>query len=126
PLPRWRPSSAVRRLAAVEAAEPGVELVESVLASHEVEDVAVLADQVGRRQPGLPGPCDGGQAEPVGAVQAAELTAGPRVRQRPLDEGQLATGLAPVRDRLVREEAAEHLVDRPGDRGDGRDPESLV
>ena len=64
---------------------------------HEVEDVALLADEVGLDDPGGAEPGDRRDREAAGLVQLRELLPGPRRREVALDEGDLAAGVGPVR-----------------------------
>ena len=72
-----------------------------------MQDVALLADQLGDVEPGRPARVTAHGSEPSpGIDQVAEALARPGVGQLALDEGELAGGVGPLGDRRRRGAAA--------------------
>ena len=91
-----------------------------------MQDVALLADQLGLDDPRRAEAGDRGDHEAAGLVELREPLARPRGREVALDERDLAARVGPVRGVLAGEQAADDLVGRPRHGGDRRDAEALV
>ena len=66
------------------------------------------------------------QAEAPRLLDLGQGPAGPVLGERAVDQREAPGGVGPVADVLVGQQAPADLVDGPGHRGHGRDPEALV
>ena len=112
--------------AALGAGQHVVELAQRVVEHGDVQDVALLADQLAAVEAGHAGAGHRHEAQAPGLLDLAEGPAGPVVGQRAVDQGEAPGGVGPVVDVLVGQQAPPDLVDGPRDRGHGGDPEPLV
>src|SRR4051812_15301327 len=78
------------------AVELGIEVAQAVLAAEHVEDVALLADQLGAGELGVPAPRHRDHPEAVALVDLGELVPRPRRRDVVLDQAELTARIGPV------------------------------
>ena len=103
-----------------------VELAPRVVEHGEVQDVALLADELAGIEPRHAGAGDRDQAEASGLLEVAQRPARPGLGERALDEGEAPRRVGPVARVLVGQQAPPDLVDGPRHGGHGGDAEALV
>src|SRR6476469_9633982 len=89
----------------------------------EMQDVALLADEIGVEDPRRPESGHRDELAATGKLELTERPAGPAGGEVALDQGDLPGRVGPARRVIARKQAPQHLVGRPCDRRDGGNAE---